>query len=154
MPLVAATSQLSEMVFGGVGAGLYGMLIYFILSVFIAGLMVWRTPNTSGKKIQAFDVQMAMLSVLIFPLVILMFTAISSWRRTLALPVSRTPARTDCRKFSTRSFPAPLITALRWRVDGEYVVVQLTIGVAMLFGRYFMIIPLLAIAGNLAARNC
>ena len=76
MPL--ANIQLSEVVFGGVGAGLYGMLVYIILSVFIAGLMVGRTPEYLGKKIQAFDVQMAMLSVLIFPLLILVFTAISS----------------------------------------------------------------------------
>ncbi len=73
-----ANIQLSEVVFGGVGAGLYGMLVYIILSVFIAGLMVGRTPEYLGKKIQAFDVQMAMLSVLIFPLLILVFTAISS----------------------------------------------------------------------------
>ena len=64
--------------FGGVGAGMYGMLVYIILSVFIAGLMVGRTPEYLGKKIQAFDVQMAMLTVLIFSLLILMFTAISS----------------------------------------------------------------------------
>ena len=76
MPL--ANIQLSEVVFGGVGAGLYGMLVYIILSVFIAGLMVGRTPEYLGKKIQSFDVQMAMLSVLIFPLFILVFTAISS----------------------------------------------------------------------------
>ena len=73
-----ANIQLGEVVFGGVGAGLYGMLVYVILSVFIAGLMVGRTPEYLGKKIQAFDVQMAMLSVLIFPLLILVFTAISS----------------------------------------------------------------------------
>ena len=69
-----ANIQLSEVVFGGVGAGMYGMLVYIILSVFIAGLMVGRTPEYMGKKIQAFDVQMAMLTVLIFPLLILVFT--------------------------------------------------------------------------------
>ena len=73
-----ANIQLGEVVFGGVGAGMYGMLVYIILSVFIAGLMVGRTPEYLGKKIQAFEVQMAMLTVLIFPLVILAFTAISS----------------------------------------------------------------------------
>ena len=73
-----ANIQLSEVVFGGVGAGMYGMLVYIILSVFIAGLMVGRTPEYLGKKIQAFEVQMAMLTVLIFSLVILTFTAISS----------------------------------------------------------------------------
>ena len=69
-----ANMQLSEVVFGGVGAGMYGMLVYIILSVFIAGLMVGRTPEYLGKKIQAFEVQMAMLTVLIFSLLILTFT--------------------------------------------------------------------------------
>ena len=69
--------MLSEVVFGGVGAGIYGMLVFVILSVFIAGLMVGRTPEYLGKKIEAYDVKMAMLVMLIFPLVILVFTAIS-----------------------------------------------------------------------------
>ena len=73
-----ANMQLSEVVFGGVGAGMYGILVYIILAVFIAGLMVGRTPEYLGKKIQAFEVQMAMLTVLIFSLLILTFTAISS----------------------------------------------------------------------------
>ncbi len=73
-----ANIELSEVVFGGVGAGLYGVLVYIILSVFIAGLMVGRTPEYLGKKIQAFEVQMSMLTVLIFSLLILAFTATSS----------------------------------------------------------------------------
>src|SRR5947207_3391706 len=73
-----ANIMLSETVFGGVGAGMYGILIYVILSVFIAGLMVGRTPEYLGKKIEAYDVKMAMLVALVFPLVILVFTAISS----------------------------------------------------------------------------
>ena len=73
-----ANIMLSEVIFGGVGAGMYGILIYVVLSVFIAGLMVGRTPEYLGKKIEAYDVKMAMLDVLIFPLTILVFTAISS----------------------------------------------------------------------------
>jgi K+-transporting ATPase ATPase A chain len=73
-----ANIMLSEVVFGGVGAGIYGILIYVVLSVFIAGLMVGRTPEYMGKKVEAYDVKMAMLNVLIFPLSILVFTAISS----------------------------------------------------------------------------
>ena len=69
--------MLGEVIFGGVGAGMYGMLVFIILSVFIAGLMVGRTPEYLGKKVQAYDVQMAMLVVLVFPLTILVFTAIS-----------------------------------------------------------------------------
>ncbi len=69
--------MLGEIIFGGVGAGLYGMLIYVVLSVFIAGLMVGRTPEYLGKKIEAYDVKMTMLYVLIFPLLILTLSAIS-----------------------------------------------------------------------------
>ena len=76
VPLV--NIMLSEVIFGGVGAGMYGMLIYIVLAVFIAGLMVGRTPEYLGKKIESYDVKMAMLVVLVFPLVILIFAAISS----------------------------------------------------------------------------
>src|SRR5512137_2654086 len=69
--------MLGEVVFGGVGAGMYGILVFVILAVFIAGLMVGRTPEYLGKKIQAYEVQMAMLAVLIFPLTILVLAAIS-----------------------------------------------------------------------------
>src|SRR6185436_1864188 len=72
-----ANIMLSEVVFGGVGAGMYGVLIYVVLAVFIAGLMVGRTPEYLGKKIESYDVKMAMLVVLVFPLVILIFAAIS-----------------------------------------------------------------------------
>src|SRR5436853_1501530 len=73
-----ANIMLSETIFGGVGSGMYGILIYVVLAVFIAGLMVGRTPEYLGKKIEAYDVKMAMLVTLVFPLVILVFTAISS----------------------------------------------------------------------------
>ena len=76
VPLV--NIMLGEIVFGGVGAGMYGILIFVVLSVFIAGLMVGRTPEYLGKKIEAYDVKMAMLYVLIFPLSILVFSAISA----------------------------------------------------------------------------
>src|SRR5258705_5545444 len=69
--------MLSETVFGGVGSGMYGILIYVVLSVFIAGLMVGRTPEYLGKKIESYDVKMAMLVTLVFPLVILILAAIS-----------------------------------------------------------------------------
>ena len=70
--------MLGEIVFGGVGAGLYGIVVFIILTVFIAGLMVGRTPEYLGKKIEAYDVKMAMLAVLIFSLLILSFTAVGS----------------------------------------------------------------------------
>src|SRR5260370_398079 len=83
VPLV--NIMLGEVIFGGVGAGLYGMLIFVILSVFIAGLMVGRTPEYLGKKIEAFDVKMAMLYVLIFPLSILGFSAVTLMMPNLGL---------------------------------------------------------------------
>src|SRR5207247_6687299 len=73
-----ANIMLSEVVFGGVGSGLYGMIVYIVLAVFIAGLMVGRTPEYLGKKIEAYDVKMAMLSTLIFPLIILALAGISA----------------------------------------------------------------------------
>jgi K+-transporting ATPase ATPase A chain len=76
VPLV--NIMLSEVIFGGVGSGMYGMLVYVVLAVFIAGLMVGRTPEYLGKKIEAYDVKMAMLVVLVFPLVVLAFSAVSS----------------------------------------------------------------------------
>src|SRR5213595_667997 len=75
VPLV--NIMLGEVIFGGVGAGLYGMLIFVVLAVFIAGLMVGRTPEYLGKKIESYDVKMSMLYVLIFPLVTLIFTSIA-----------------------------------------------------------------------------
>ena len=75
VPLV--NMMLGEVIFGGVGAGLYGMLIFVVLAVFIAGLMVGRTPEYLGKKIESYDVKMAMLYVLIFPLSILGFSAVA-----------------------------------------------------------------------------
>ena len=82
---------LGEIVFGGVGAGLYGMLIFVIVAVFIAGLMVGRTPEYLGKKIEAFDVQMSMLYLLIFPLIILGFAAIAVLMPNLGLSSARQP---------------------------------------------------------------
>src|SRR5438270_71312 len=78
--------MLGEVVFGGVGAGLYGIFVFIVLAVFIAGLMVGRTPEYLGKKVQAYDVQMAMLYFLIFPVVILGFSAIAVLTPTLGLP--------------------------------------------------------------------
>ena len=104
--------QLGEVVFGGVGAGLYGMLVMAILSVFIAGLMVGRTPEYLGKKIETREVKLAMLYVLIFPLVILGFAAWSAVAPYGTCRRSATPARTGSARSSTRS-PAPPATTAR-----------------------------------------
>ena len=112
VPLV--NIMLGEVIFGGVGAGMYGILVFIILSVFIAGLMVGRTPEYLGKKVQAYDVQMAMLVILVFPLTILAFDRdLGRRRRRSARRASSIPGRTACPRSCTRSRPAPATTALR-----------------------------------------
>ena len=93
--LVPLTNMaIGEVIFGGVGAGLYGMLMYAILAVFIAGLMVGRTPEYLGKKIESFEIKMASLALLISPANILVFTAAGGGRAPGAPPRSSTPGRT------------------------------------------------------------
>ena len=151
IPLV--NIMLSEVIFGGVGAGMYGMLIYIVLAVFIAGLMVGRTPEYLGKKIEAYDVKMAMLVVLVFPLVILAFTAISSiygfGTTSITNPgphgLSQILYAFTSGAGNNGSAFAGLIPNTPWY--------DTTIGFTMLAGRFLMIIPMLAIAGNLAGKK-
>src|SRR5262245_38737693 len=149
-----ANIQLSEVVFGGVGAGMYGVLVYIILSVFIAGLMVGRTPEYLGKKIQAFEVQMAMLTVLIFSLVILTFTAISSVSPTFGTVGILNPGPHGLSEmlYAYSSAAANNGSAFGG-ITGNTPWYNTTLGLAMLFGRFFMIIPPLAIAGSLARKK-
>jgi len=149
-----ANIMLSEVVFGGVGAGLYGILIYVILSVFIAGLMVGRTPEYMGKKVEAYDVKMAMLNVLIFPLTILVFTAISS--------VSPGFGTTQLNNAGPHGLSEMLYAFTSGTgnngsafagISANTYWYNTTIGFAMLLGRFFMIIPMLALAGNLARKK-
>ena len=145
---------LGEIIFGGVGAGLYGMLIFVVLSVFIAGLMVGRTPEYLGKKIEGFDIKMSMLYVLIFPLIILILTAISVLAPSFGLsalansgPHGLTEmlyAFTSATGNNGSAF-AGLSANTQW--------FNLTLGGAMLAGRFLMIIPVLALAGNLAQKK-
>jgi potassium-transporting ATPase potassium-binding subunit len=148
-----ANIQLSEVVFGGVGAGLYGVLVYVILSVFIAGLMVGRTPEYLGKKIQAFEVQMAMLTVLIFSLVILTFTAVASVAPFGTSGILNAgPHGLSEILYAYSSGAANNGSAFGGLTvnTGWY---NTTIALAMLFGRFFMIIPPLAIAGSLSRKK-
>ena len=149
-----ANIQLSEVVFGGVGAGMYGVLVYIILAVFIAGLMVGRTPEYLGKKIQAFEVQMAMLTVLIFSLLILTFTAMSSaspWFGTSSI-LNPGPHGLSEMLYAYSSATGNNGSAFGGiRVDTAWY--NTTLGLAMLFGRFFMIIPPLAIAGSLSRKK-
>jgi K+-transporting ATPase ATPase A chain len=151
IPLV--NIMLSEVIFGGVGAGMYGMLVYIVLAVFIAGLMVGRTPEYLGKKIEAYDVKMAMLVVLVFPLVILAFAAISSvsgfGTSSITNPgphgLSQMLYAYVSGAGNNGSAFAGLAVNTPWY--------DTTLGLTMLAGRFLMIIPMLAIAGNLAGKK-
>jgi len=149
-----ANIQLSEVVFGGVGAGMYGILVYIILSVFIAGLMVGRTPEYLGKKIQAFEVQMAMLTVLVFSIVTLTLTAISSVSPGFGTSSVFNPGPHG---LSEMLYAYTSATANNGSAFGGLNVntgwYNTTLALAMLAGRYFMIIPPLAIAGSLARKK-
>src|SRR6187401_1564177 len=149
-----ANIQLSEVVFGGVGAGMYGVLVYIILAVFIAGLMVGRTPEYLGKKIQAFEVQMAMLTVLVFSLLILMFTAISSVSPDFGTASIFNPGPHG---LSEILYAYSSAAANNGSAFGGISVntnwYNTTLGLTMLFGRFFMIIPPLAIAGSLGRKK-
>jgi K+-transporting ATPase ATPase A chain len=151
VPLV--NMMLSEVIFGGVGSGLYGMPIYVVLTVFIAGLMVGRTPEYLGKKIEAYDVKMAMLVVLVFPLVILVFTALSSVNGFGTSGIGNPGPHgfteilysfVSTAANNGSSFGGLTVNTLWYDV---------TTGLTMLAGRFLMIIPMLAIAGNLAGKK-
>ena len=152
VPLV--NIMLGEVIFGGVGAGMYGMLIFVVLAVFIAGLMVGRTPEYLGKKIESFDVKMAMLYVLIFPLSILGLTAVALMMPNLGLsslantgPHGLTEilyAYTSATGNNGSAF-AGLNANTHWY--------NLSLAAAMLVGRFLMIVPMLAVAGNLAKKK-
>jgi K+-transporting ATPase ATPase A chain len=151
IPLV--NIMLSEVIFGGVGAGMYGMLIYVVLAVFIAGLMVGRTPEYLGKKIEAYDVKMAMLVVLVFPLVILSFTAISSVHGFgTASILNPGPHGLSEMLYAFTSGAGNNGSAFGGlTVNTPWY--DTTMGLTVLAGRFLMIIPMLAIAGNLAGKK-
>jgi K+-transporting ATPase ATPase A chain len=145
---------LGEIVFGGVGAGLYGMLVFVVVSVFIAGLMVGRTPEYLGKKIEAYDVQMSMLYLLIFPLIILGFAAVAVLMPNLGLSslanhgphgLSEILYAYASATGNNGSAFAGLNANTHWY--------NYSLGVAMFFGRFLMIVPMLALAGNLAGKK-
>ena len=149
-----ANILLGEIVFGGVGAGLYGMLIFVVLSVFIAGLMVGRTPEYLGKKIESFDVQMSMLYLLIFPFLILGFSAAAVLMPNLGLSsltnhgphgLSEILYAYSSATGNNGSAFAGLNANTHW-YNGS-------LAIAMFFGRFMMIVPMLAIAGSLAGKK-
>src|SRR5579862_9876933 len=145
--------MLSEVIFGGVGAGMYGMLIYIVLAVFIAGLMVGRTPEYLGKKIEAYDVKMAMLVSLVFPLVILSLTGISIVKNFGTAGITNPgPHGLSQVLYAFTSAAGNNGSAFGW-LTVNTLWYDSAIGITMLLGRFFMIIPMLAIAGNLAQKK-
>jgi K+-transporting ATPase ATPase A chain len=145
--------MLGEIVFGGVGSGLYGMLVFVVLSVFIAGLMVGRTPEYLGKKIESYDVKLAMLYVLIFPLLILVMAgiavlhpaALSSLNNAGPHGLSEILYAYVSTAGNNGSAFAGLNANTNWY--------NLTLAVNMLAGRFLMMVPMLALAGNLATKK-
>jgi len=151
VPLV--NIMLSEVIFGGVGSGMYGILIYVVLAVFIAGLMVGRTPEYLGKKIEAYDVKMAMLVSLVFPLIILTLTGISVVKGFGTAGITNPGphglsqilyAFTSSAGNNGSAFGGLSINTLWYNT---------ATGITTLIGRFFMVIPMLAIAGNLAQKK-
>jgi K+-transporting ATPase ATPase A chain len=151
VPLV--NIMLSEVIFGGVGAGMYGMLIYVVLAVFIAGLMVGRTPEYLGKKIEAYDVKMAMLVTLVFPLVILCFTGVSSVNGFGTSSISNPGPHGFSQILYAFVSGAGNNGSAFGGLAANTLWYDVTIGLTMLAGRFLMIIPMLAIAGNLAGKK-
>ena len=151
VPLV--NIQLGEVIFGGVGAGLYGMLVFVLVSVFIAGLMVGRTPEYLGKKIEAREIKLTMLYILIFPLLVLGFSAwsavapygISSLNNAGPHGLSEILYAYSSGAGNNGSAFAGLDANTPWW--------NVTTGVAMLFGRFWMILPVLAIAGSMVGKK-
>jgi K+-transporting ATPase ATPase A chain len=145
--------KLGEVVYGGVGAGLYGMLMFAILAVFIAGLMVGRTPEYVGKKIEGYEVKMAMLATLVLGASTLGFTALASVTEWGTATLNNPGAH----GFSEILYLYTSQTANNGSafagIGANNPFYNITGGLAMLFGRYLMIVPLLAIAGSLAAKR-
>jgi K+-transporting ATPase ATPase A chain len=152
--VVLTNIMLGEVIFGGVGSGLYGILIFVVLAVFIAGLMVGRTPEYLGKKIEAYDVKMSMLYLLIFPLTILSLTAVFLLSPNIGLSslANQGPhglseilyAFTSSAGNNGSAFAG--LNANTWWYN-------VTLGWTMLIGRFLMMIPVLALAGNLAQKK-
>lgn len=150
VPLV--NIMLGEIVFGGVGAGMYGILIFVVLSVFIAGLMVGRTPEYLGKKIEAYDVKMAMLYVLIFPLAILVLSAISALTPSgLATLNNSGPHGLSEILYAFTSGTGNNGSAFAGLGSNRWY--NLAMGFMMLIGRFLMIVPMLAVAGSLGRKK-
>ena len=145
--------ELGEIVFGGVGSGLYGMLLFAITAMFVAGLMVGRTPEYLGKKIEAKEVKMAMLAILCLPLSILGFTALASVSKLgLAGPLNTGPHGFSEILYAFTSATGNNGSAFAG-LTANTPFYNATLGLAMLIGRFAFIVPMMAVAGSLAAKK-
>ena len=145
--------QLGEVVYGGVGSGLYGMLIFAIVAVFVAGLMIGRTPEYLGKKIQAFEMKMSAIALLLVPLVILVGTAIA----VLVEPGKAGVANPGTHGFSEILYAFSSVANNNGSafagISANTPFYNTALGIAILLGRYWLAVPVLAIAGSLAAKK-
>lgn len=144
--------QLGEVLPGGVGSGLYGILVFAILSVFVAGLMVGRTPEFLGKKIEGREMKFAMLAVLILPLVILGFTSISAMLPFAVASVGTAGPHGLSEILYAYTSAAGNNGSAFGGLTGNTVWYNTTLGIAMLLGRFAYVVPVMAIAGSLAAK--
>jgi len=151
VPLV--NIMLSEVIFGGVGSGMYGILIYVVLTVFIAGLMVGRTPEYLGKKIEGYEVKMAMLVALIFPLIILILTAISSVKGFGTSSISNPGPHGLSQILYAFTSASGNNGSAFGGLNANTTWYNIATGFSTLGGRFLMIIPMLAIAGSLAKKK-
>jgi K+-transporting ATPase ATPase A chain len=151
VPLV--NMQLGEIIVGGVGAGLYGMLLFVIIAMFVAGLMVGRTPEYVGKKIEAREVKMAMLAILVLPLMYLGWTAVAVvYPAALSSVANPGPHGFTEVLYAYVSQTGNNGSAFAG-LGGNTLFYNVTGGIAMLVGRFWMIVPAMAIAGSLAAKK-
>jgi K+-transporting ATPase ATPase A chain len=148
-----AQIQLGEVVFGGVGSGLYGMLVYAVLAVFLAGLMIGRTPDYLGKKIEAFDIKMASLVILIPPLIILGGTAIALMLDVGKSSIFNPGAHGFSEVLYAFSSAAGNNGSAFAGISANTPFYNTALGFAVWFGRFWLIIPVLALAGSLAAKK-
>src|SRR5450755_3834495 len=151
IPLI--NMQLGEIIIGGVGAGLYGMLLFVILAIFVAGLMVGRTPEYVGKKIEAREVKMAMLAILVLPLMYLGWTAVATIVPTAAAAVNNPGPHGFTEILYLYTSSTGNNGSAFAGISANTPFYNITGAVAMFVGRFFMIVPAMAIAGSLAAKK-
>jgi potassium-transporting ATPase potassium-binding subunit len=145
--------QLGEIIVGGVGAGMYGMLLFVIVAIFVAGLMVGRTPEYVGKKIEAKEVKMAMLAILILPLMYLGWTAVAVLVPSAAAATNNPGPHGFTEILYAYTSQTGNNGSAFAGLSGNTLFYNLTGAAAMLFGRFWMIVPAMAIAGSLAAKK-